>query len=208
MPGRRSAMPDRKRGVPVLKTSYNQILLGQGLLIICCIFYLIWWSLSYRPGVVVDRVQGIRGLLLAITALSGIVGMILSVHGAGSIPKQGPAVSGSTLLAVGIVLYFVLLVLTRNFMGRAVTTELALIVGWLILEVTVLQALWCGGRIGNAGFYLMLAIIAAAFVISMVLYVLYYRMPEGQAFYAAMVPLITEAVSMALLLLVMLLSKK
>jgi hypothetical protein len=42
----------------------------------------------------------------------------------------------------------------------------------------------------------------AAVVVSMILYVLYYRMEEMKAFYAAMVPLITEATSMAAVLLV------
>ena len=46
----------------------------------------------------------------------------------------------------------------------------------------------------------LIIVIAAAFVISMVLYVAYYRMEEMKAFYAAMVPLITEAAAMAVLI--------
>ena len=42
-------------------------------------------------------------------------------------------------------------------------------------------------------------VIAVAFLISIVLYVAYYRMDEMKAFYAAMVPLITEAVAMGIL---------
>ena len=41
-------------------------------------------------------------------------------------------------------------------------------------------------------------LIAIAFVISMILYVLYYKMEPMKAYYAAMVPLITEAISMAI----------
>ena len=39
--------------------------------------------------------------------------------------------------------------------------------------------------------------IAATFAISIVLYVAYYRMEEMKALYAAMVPLVTEALAMA-----------
>ena len=42
-------------------------------------------------------------------------------------------------------------------------------------------------------------IIAAACIISLILYVAYYQMEEMKAFYAAMIPLITEAAAMAIL---------
>lgn len=28
----------------------DQIRLGQGLLIICCVFYLIWWGVAFHPN--------------------------------------------------------------------------------------------------------------------------------------------------------------
>ena len=43
----------------------------------------------------------------------------------------------------------------------------------------------------------MVTIIIAATVLSLILYVLYYRMDAEKAYYAAMVPLITEAAGMA-----------
>lgn len=51
----------------------------------------------------------------------------------------------------------------------------------------------------DSRFVIACVIIAAAFMISMILYVLYYRMEPMKAFYAAMVPLITEGISMALI---------
>ena len=50
--------------------------------------------------------------------------------------------------------------------------------------------------------------LAAAFLISMVLYVAYYRLEEMKAFYAAMVPLITEASAMAVLIGIMLAERR
>jgi hypothetical protein len=46
--------------------------------------------------------------------------------------------------------------------------------------------------------------VTLAFVISMILYVAYYRMEDMKAFYSAMIPLITEGLSMGLLLLMLL----
>ena len=62
---------------------------------------------------------------------------------------------------------------------------------------TILDA---AGLLGQNGFFIMCLVVAAAFVISMVLYVAYYRMEEMKAFYAAMVPLVTEAVAMLILI--------
>ena len=69
--------------------------------------------------------------------------------------------------------------------------------------MTVLNRLRAGGIIGPAGFAAMCVVIAVAFVISIVLYVAYYRMEEMKAFYAAMVPLVTEALTMAMMVAAM-----
>ena len=89
----------------------------------------------------------------------------------------------------GVILYIFLLFLTGKLLGRPVTTELFLINGWLVLELCVINA--AAGE-GRAMSHIMIAIIIVAvlWAVSMVLYMLYYRMEPGPAFYAAMVPLI------------------
>ncbi len=115
----------------------RRVLAGQLLLILCCLFYLIWWYRGYSPGITVNRAGGINGLLLLITAALGVSGLSLSL-------MHVPEIAVSKISPEHIV-------------------------------------------------------IAVAFLISMVLYVAYYRMEEMKAFYAAMVPLVTEAASMAIL---------
>ena len=51
----------------------NRIITGQIILILCCVVYLVWWYRGFRPGVSVSRVSGLNGLLLAVTAILGIV---------------------------------------------------------------------------------------------------------------------------------------
>ena len=175
----------------------KKILAGQVLLILCCAFYLVWWYRGYRPGTSVNRVGGLNGVLLFITAALGIAGIVCSL---GRIEaKTEPKIDPSTILVVGLIAYFVLMIVTRYAFRRIVTTELLLIVGWCVLEMTVINRLFAGGILSGGGFAAMCVVLAAAFLISMVLYVAYYRMEEMKAFYAAMIPLITEALSMAVL---------
>lgn len=176
----------------------RRIIIGQALLIICCVFYLLWWYRGYRPGITAARLGGTNGLLLLLTAAFGIAGVVFSL-----MPVQGtaePRIDPALIVIVGIAGYAGLLLLTRFVFHRIVTTELFLIVGWTILELTVINRLNAAGCLSAAGFFILCAVIAAAFIISIVLYVAYYRMEEMKAFYAAMVPLITEAVSMAVLI--------
>ena len=182
----------------------RRIVIGQGSLIICCILYLIWWCRGYRPGVNASRLGGINGVLLLATAAFGIAGIALSLM---PLPlTAAPKLRPTVILIAGIAGYLALVLITRFAFHRIVTTELFLIVGWTILEMTVISRLNAFGGLSGTGFAVMCAVIAAAFVLSIVLYVAYYRMEGMKAFYLAMVPLITEALAMAVLV-GMLLSK-
>ncbi len=173
----------------------RRVIIGQILLIICCVFYLIWWYRGYRPGVSVSRIKGANGILLLITMALGILGVVFSLTRIEEISK--PRINPIAILIAGIVGYVVLLLITRFGFQRIVTAELFLIVGWTVLEMTVINRLTSGGFLAFSGFIILCIVIAAAFLISIVLYVAYYRMEEMKAFYAAMVPLITEAAAMA-----------
>jgi hypothetical protein len=185
--------------------AFAKITVGQILLIICCIFYLVFWSISYKPDQTVNRGAGLSGLFLLITAVCGITGVFFSVQGVNSItPHVAAKLNGTLLIAGGVIAYILLLLITTRFFKRPVTTELLLIVSWMVLELTVISTLNAGGRLSDLRFWIMLVIIEAAFILSMVLYVLYYRMEPMKAYYAAMIPLITEGISMAVLVGMML----
>ena len=176
----------------------RRIITGQILLIVCCVFYLIWWYRGYRPGSAADRIGGVNGILLFITMAFGIAGVVLSLM---RIPSVNvPKISPMLILAGGIASYVVFLIITRCFFHRIVTAELFLIVAWTMLEITVINRLSAGGFLSDNRFVFLFVVIAAAFIISMVLYVAYYRMEEMKAFYAAMIPLITEGAAMAVLI--------
>ncbi len=183
----------------------KRILLGQILLIICCIFYLVWWYRGYRPGISVSRIGGVNGVLLFATAAFGVAGLICSLTRVQA--RIEYKISPMLIVIGGIALYFALMLITRFAFQRIVTTELFLIVGWIMLEMTVINRLYAAESLTNGKFLMMCVVIALAFVVSIILYAAYYRMEEMRAFYAAMVPLITEAAAMAVLTVVIITGK-
>ena len=177
----------------------QRMITGQILLILCCLSYLVWWYRGFRPGSDVNRIGGINGILLFVTALLGIAGLtcclLSGVNGA------APAKLNPTLLGVaGIGVYILLLFITRYLLKRAVTMELLLIVGWSFLELAFANSLNAAGHLTDGSFFGICIVLAAVFAISLLLYVAYYRMEEMKAFYAAMVPLVLVAAAMGLLL--------
>ena len=175
----------------------RQVILGQVFLIVCCCFYLGFWYTGYKPGVNADRMNGINGVLFAATALTGMAGILLCLIPSDMLFKvKFPQMF---VLFGGIVMYIILMLVTKYGFGRIVTTELFLIVGWTMLEVSILNKLAGTGVLDGAGLVISCLAVLIAFLVSMVLYVAYYRMEDMKAFYAAMVPLVTEAAAMAVL---------
>lgn len=182
-------------------TDMRQIITGQILLIVCCMFYLIWWYLGYKPGVYADRIGGINGILLMATAVFGMAGIMFSLMPVFATNKA--KYSQMYIVIGGIAAYILLLFITKYAFHRIVTTELILIVIWTMLEMSVLNTLSGSEIFTGTKLIIMYFVIAIAFVISMVLYVAYYRMEEMKAFYAAMIPLVTEGVSMGILVVLL-----
>lgn len=176
----------------------HQLLSGQILLIICFVLYLIWWYRGFRPGSAVSRVKGFNGLLLTLTAVTGIGGIALSLL---STKTAITLLSPAAILTAGAVGYIVLLLITRFLFNRIVTSELLLIVMWTMLEVWVINCLDGTVWLPGARFWIMCGMLAISFVISMFCYVAYYKMEEMKAFYIAMVPLGLGIVSMTVLML-------
>lgn len=194
-----------KRWLSVFQMS-SKIFSGQLSLVICCAFYLIWWSISYQPGQEVNRVGSFRGILLGITALCGLAGIVLSIIGINDPSLKAlhqEKLHGIWILVFGIITYIGLILITSVWLKRPVTTELLLITGWMVLELCVINKLNSAGMLSDKRFWVMIGILITAFIISMIMYIIYYRMEEWLAFFMAMVPLITEGISMGILLVLM-----
>ena len=176
----------------------RHIITGQTLLIACCIFYMIWWYRGFRPNVEADRLGGINGILLLITAILGVAGILFSLM---PTPETAGTKYGQMYIIIGgIAAYIILMMVTKYAFNRIVTSELFFIIGWTMLELSLLNRLSGSGLLSGTRLMAVYVSVLLAFIISMVLYVAYYRMEDNAAFYSAMVPLITEAASMGVLI--------
>ena len=117
----------------------RHIITGQILLIVCCIFYMIWWYRGFKPNVEADRLGGINGILLLITAVLGVAGILFSLM---PTPETAGTKYGQMYIIIGgIAAYIILMMVTKYAFNRIVTSELFLIVGWTILELSLLNRL-------------------------------------------------------------------
>lgn len=179
----------------------KQIFLGNILLIVCCVFYLAWWMLAFRPE---NAVKGMRsGWLLIPAAVSGILSVVVMLRGMGVENRSRELFSDSIVLWGGIAAYFLLMAVTLFFFQRPVTTELILIVGWVMLTLAEINALYAYQSFtwGIAAVFIVVTCIAA--VISLICYVRYYHLDSRAGFYDGMVPLLMAALVMLGLTVVM-----
>ncbi len=171
--------------------STRQILIANMLLMGCCIFYIIWWILAFRP---VNPIKGTKsGWLLLPAFILGVIAVVMIVQ-----CKSGDQLlfSNNVMVAGSIVVYIVLAALTRMFMHRPITTELILIVGWLALmfkEVNTLYSLNCYSKILSI---IVLIVCIVMFFISLVCYVMYYDLDVVKGYVDGMIPLILVVIMM------------
>ena len=180
-----------------LSTPVGRIQLGNICLIICCLFYLIWWSITFQPGKVFPMAA--KYILFFITLAAGVAGIYFSVFGMSGLAADRGRISNAAICAAGIIAYVVLLILTNLLMHRQVTTELLLITGWSILELCAVNSLYRAGFLGGRAGVCAAVVIIAAAVVAMICYLAYYNLEEQAAFYDGMVPLILFAAVMVFL---------
>ena len=98
----------------------KQIFLGNILLIVCCVFYLAWWMLAFRPE---NAVKGMKsGWLLIPAAVPGILSVVVILRGMGVENRSRELFSDSIVLWGGIAVYFLLTAVTLFFFKRPLTT--------------------------------------------------------------------------------------
>ena len=173
-----------------------QIKIGQWLLVICCIFYLIWWSIAFHPNHGDDHTSGLDGWLLLITALFGLAGIAINLIGIRDSGAGKGFTNGAMIAVVGVIVYIVLLIGTRLIFHRQVTTELLLIVGWTMLEISSVNVAFALEAVSWEKVVAILVIVVIAAVASFICYMLYYNVAPMTGYFFGMIPLITEAVSM------------
>ncbi|MCD8199567.1 MAG: hypothetical protein LUD25_01190 [Coriobacteriaceae bacterium] len=170
-----------------LDSQARQMLIGNILMVVCCLFYIAWWALALHPT---HPISGFTsGWLLIPAAIFGLAGAVLIVMGSSNAEISMP-IPRVAIVAGGVVLYILLLVGTSLLLHRQVTTELLLIVVWLVvmfLEVCALQGL---GLFSTPALVILLIITVLVAAGSLVCYLLYYGLAPLPGYIDGMLPLI------------------
>ncbi len=179
-----------------LDTQTRQIVTGNLLLILCCIFYLAWWLIAFHPT------HGIRGFktgwLLIPAFIFGLWAVIRTVGGC-RLPEDASSLLSRPVVVIGgIVLYVILLLVTNLLLKRMVTSELLLIVGWIVLMFIELNALYGLGRYTAFQTVALLVITVIAAAVSLICYLLYYNLGKTTGYVDGMIPLLIVAIMMAM----------
>lgn len=171
-----------------LETPFENIFAGNILLVVCCIFYLAWWLLSFKP---VGAIKGIKsGWLLIPAFVAGIAALILLIQGIMNTAFEAALFQGKWIIIGGISIYILLLLVTSIAIHRPVTSELLLIVGWAMLSLQEINILYGFGTYSHTGAIIFMIITVVATIISLVCYVLYYNLDKTAGYVDGMVPLI------------------
>ncbi len=161
------------------------------LLILCCAFYLAWWLLAFKPA---GAVRGVKtGWLLIPAFVAGLAAIILAVKGIQSASIRVTLFPGGLLLWGGVAAYFILLTVTALLFKRQVTTELFLVVGWAVLALSEINALYGAGRFSHGPAVAFAVVIGVATLINLVCYVLYYHLGARAGYVDGMIPLLMVA---------------
>jgi hypothetical protein len=163
---------------------------GNLLLFFCFLFYLVWWGVTFRPGTSGGPVGSLCILAAFITGAAAIVLMCSGINSLSGVSKGLPV---KYILLGVFVLFIVLLMVTSILFHRIVTSELMIIHLWIALELSVIAVLHGAGALGLNRAAILAVLVLIAFVVSMICYVLYYRLTGMASYYDGMVPLISAA---------------
>lgn len=179
----------------------KQFLTGNILLVLCCVFYLAWWLIAFKP---VGAIKGIRsGWLLIPAAVFGAAAVLMICKGISETPNGTMLFPTLHAAAAGIILYVILLTGSWLIMRRPVTTELFLIVGWAVLASTEISALYGHGAYGRTAALTFIGCIIVMAVVSLVCYLLYYNLDSVKSYYDGMIPLVIVAVTTVIMSITM-----
>jgi hypothetical protein len=175
--------------------SEKQIFLSSLLLILCCVFYLAWWVLAFKP---VGAIKGIKtGWLLIPASIAGVAAVILAVNGILSGTFGSAFFSSRLPIWGGIAVYLILLPVTGLLLKRPVTSELFLIVGLAVLELSEINVLYGTGRFSHGLAIIFVVVIGVTMLLNLVCYVLYYNLGAYAGYFDGMIPLFVAALTMA-----------
>jgi len=177
-----------------------QLFAGKLLLLFCSIFYLAWWIISFRPDSTGEG-RPVGTFCIAAALITGITAIALMAFSITSLSGNSKSIPVYYILAGGAVLFFILLPVTSLIFHRQVTSELIIIFIWTIVELSALAVLHGIKRFNTGSSIVIAVLIAIAFILGLVCYMLYYNLDKRASYFTGMIPLITDAIVMTVFLI-------
>ena len=177
----------------------SKILAGNWLLVICSIFYLAWWLITFRPPQPKGTMPGTICLTMAFASGLGGLYLVLKEMASPTVVHQNNGLNGFLILTCGAVLYVVLLVMTKAVFHRQVTSELLIITGWVILETAICNYMYMTGLFTMKDAVIFSVVILIAGIVSLICYILYYELPYVKGYIDGCIPLILVMIVMIIL---------
>lgn len=176
----------------------KQIIVGNIFLIICCVFYLLWWMIAFKPE---GAIKGMKsGWLLLPAIVFGVMSIVFLI-GAFGLPEGSVPLFRNLWVAIaGAVAYVGLIAVTSIFFHRTVTTELLLIVGWTVLTICEINTLFALTVMGRVPSWALIGITLVFGVVSMICYMKYYELDARKGWICGMIPLILAMAVMFILI--------
>src|SRR4029079_195067 len=151
------------------------IVIGEVLLVVCSLCYLVWWTITFRPSV---RTPPGGGLFLAGAVLGGLGGIVLLAVGiAALLPNASSPALGATIVG-GALVGALLLYVTSTVAHRPVTTELPLIVVWATAQLAAGITLRTAGVLSAPAASAWIVATAIATLVGLGCYLVFYRLPS------------------------------
>ena len=165
------------------------LILGNWLMAVCGGFYLAWWLIAFRPPK--PRSAPVCVLLLTLAFLAGIAGFYFCARTLTTPPvKMLPGIRNLHITLGGIAAYVALLAVSVLAFHRMVTSELLIITAWAVLELCVVNTLYRCENLARGAAVRLSALILAAALVSLVCYLLYYRLPYTAGYIDGCIPLV------------------
>jgi hypothetical protein len=172
------------------------IVIGEVLLVVCSLSYLVWWTITFRPS---GRTPHGGGPFLAGAVLGGLGGLaLLGVGIAALLAKASLPALGATIIG-GVLVGALLFSVTSRVAHRPVTTELPLIIVWATMQLAAGVTLRTAGVLKASGSDAWFVATAVATLVGLVCYLIFYRLDPIPAYWIGMVPLAVDGVVAAIL---------
>ena len=172
------------------------IVIGEILLVVCSLSYLVWWTIRFRPSV---RTPSGGGLFLAGAVLGGLVGLVLLAIGIAALLPKASLLAPAATIVGGVVVGALLFYVTSSVAHRPVTTELPLIVVWATAQLAAGVTLWTAGVLSAPAGSAWIVATAIATLIGLACYLVFYRLDPTPAYWIGMVPLAVDGLVAAIL---------